>query len=104
MPVGNKVNGEVIRVTDFGAFVEVETGIEGLIHISELSEDRVEKAEDVVKVGDKVDAVVISIDKDAKKIALSLKAAAGGDYKNVKQDEVKSATLGDKFKGLFDNE
>jgi small subunit ribosomal protein S1 len=83
MPVGNKVNGEVIRVTDFGAFVEVETGIEGLIHISELSEDRVEKAEDVVKVGDKVDAVVISIDKDAKKIALSLKAAAGGDYKNV---------------------
>jgi small subunit ribosomal protein S1 len=83
MPVGSVVEGEVVRVTDFGAFVELETGIEGLIHISELSEERVEKAEDVVKVGDKVDAVVISIDKDAKKIALSLKAAAGGDYKNV---------------------
>jgi small subunit ribosomal protein S1 len=62
------------------------------------------KPEDVVKVGDKVKALIMSIDKDDKKIALSLKAAAGGDYKNVKQDEVKSATLGDKFKGLFDNE
>jgi small subunit ribosomal protein S1 len=45
MPVGSVVEGEVVRVTDFGAFVELETGIEGLIHISELSEERVEKAE-----------------------------------------------------------
>jgi predicted RNA-binding protein with RPS1 domain len=43
LPVGSVVEGEVVRVTDFGAFVELETGIEGLIHISELSEDRVEK-------------------------------------------------------------
>jgi small subunit ribosomal protein S1 len=56
MPVGSVVEGEVVRVTDFGAFVELETGIEGLIHISELSEERVEKAEDVVKAGDKVKA------------------------------------------------
>ena len=48
------VEGEVVRVTDFGAFVELETGIEGLIHISELSEERVEKPSDVIKVGDKV--------------------------------------------------
>ncbi len=100
MPVGSQVEGEVIRVTDFGAFVEVETGIEGLIHISELSEERVEKATDVVNKGDQIKSVVISIDKDSKKIALSLKAAAGGDYKAVAHEEVKTATLGDKFKGL----
>ncbi|MBL7664903.1 MAG: 30S ribosomal protein S1 [Bacteriovoracaceae bacterium] len=99
LPVGSQVEGEVVRVTDFGAFVELETGIEGLIHISELSEERVEKTTDVVKKGDVVKSVVISIDKDAKKIALSMKATAGGDYKFTK-DDVKSATLADKFKGI----
>lgn len=95
-PVGTVVEAEVVRVTDFGAFVELETGIEGLIHISELSEDRVEKPSDVIKKGDKPRAMVISVDKEAKKIALSIKAVATGvDYK---ADRVKSATLADKFK------
>ncbi|GAB4013643.1 MAG: 30S ribosomal protein S1 [Bdellovibrio sp.] len=102
LPVGTIVEAEVVRVTDFGAFVEVETGIEGLIHISELSEDRVERPEDVVKKGDRPKSMVISIDKDAKKIALSMKAAkhaeeSGGSYT---PDQTKSATLGDKLKGF----
>ena len=83
---------EVVRVTDFGAFVELETGIEGLIHISELSEERVEKPEDIIKKGDKPKAMVISLDKEAKKIALSIKAAANAgdiDPASVKQEELK---------------
>lgn len=102
LPVGTVIQAEVVRVTDFGAFVELETGIEGLIHISELSEDRVEKPSDVINKGDTPKAMVISVDKDAKKIALSIKAAAnaeatGGSYKN---ETVQSATLADKLKGF----
>lgn len=102
LPVGTVIQAEVVRVTDFGAFVELETGIEGLIHISELSEDRVEKPSDVINKGDAPKAMVISVDKDAKKIALSIKAAAnaeatGGSYKN---ETVQSATLADKLKGF----
>ena len=102
LPVGTVIQAEVVRVTDFGAFVELETGIEGLIHISELSEDRVEKPSDVINKGDTPKAMVISVDKDAKKIALSIKAATnaeatGGGYKN---ETVQSATLADKLKGF----
>lgn len=100
MPVGSVVEGEVVRVTDFGAFVELETGIEGLVHISELSEDRVEKASDVIKVGDKVKTLIMSIDKDDKKIALSKKNAENADLGSFKQDDVKTSTLADKLKGF----
>ncbi|MCP4912298.1 MAG: 30S ribosomal protein S1 [Oligoflexia bacterium] len=101
LPVGTIIEAEVVRVTDFGAFVELETGIEGLIHISELSEERVEKPEDVVKKGDQPKAMVISIDKDAKKIALSIKAAVNAENNGSFQPEtVKAATLGDKLKGF----
>ncbi len=103
LPVGTIVEAEVLRVTDFGAFVELETGIEGLIHISELSEDRVEKPSDVVNRGDKVKAMVISVDKDTKKIALSIKSATNVEAQNiasyVKQMPV-STTMADKLKGF----
>jgi len=101
LSVGTVIETEVVRVADFGAFVEVETGLEGLIHISELSEDRVEKPEDVVKKGDKVNAMVISLDKESKKIALSIKAAANAGDSSMdgfNGDSVQSATLGDKLK------
>jgi small subunit ribosomal protein S1 len=102
LPVGTVVESEVVRVTDFGVFVELETGIEGLIHISELSEDRVEKPSDVINKGDKARAMVISLDKESKKIALSIKAAANaGEGKgSYSQNEVKSSTLADKLKGF----
>ncbi len=101
LPVGTLVEGEAVRVTDFGVFVELETGIEGLIHISELSEERVEKPEDVVKKGDAVKAMVISIDKDAKKIALSIKAASSAaNSGSFNQEPIKTATLADKLKGF----
>ena len=74
MPVGTKGRGKVVKVTDFGVFVELEKGIEGMIHISELSDQPVEKVTDVVKEGDEVDFVVIATDYDERKISLSRKA------------------------------
>lgn len=101
LPVGTVLEAEAVRVTEFGVFVELETGIEGLIHISELSEERVEKPEDVVKKGDAVKAMVISVDKDAKKIALSIKAAANAaNNGSFGQEPIKTATLADKLKGF----
>lgn len=93
IPVGSIVEGEVVRVTEFGAFVELETGIEGLVHISEISEDRVEKPQDVINNGDKVKAIVMSIDKDAKKIALSMKNAIGREnMDSFKQEDAKGSS------------
>ena len=101
MPVGSPVEGEAVRITEFGVFVELETGIEGLVHISEISEERVEKPSDKVAKGDRVKAIVISIDKAAKKIALSMKAVASGEYKsNYKHEVAQPSTLADKLKGF----
>jgi polyribonucleotide nucleotidyltransferase len=71
--VGNVVKGKVTRITNFGAFVEITPGKEGLIHISQLAHHRVAKVEDEVKVGDEVTAVVREID-DLGRINLSRKA------------------------------
>ncbi len=71
--VGQLVKGKVTNVTKFGAFVELEAGIEGLVHISELSHKRVEKAGEVVNAGDEIQAVVINVDPKKHKIGLSLK-------------------------------
>ncbi|MCH9630886.1 MAG: 30S ribosomal protein S1 [Chlamydiia bacterium] len=73
MPVGSNVNGVVTKITAFGAFIELENGIEGLVHVTELSDQAFAKVEDVVKVGDTVTARVIKLDPEHKKIALSIK-------------------------------
>ncbi len=61
-PVGSRVHGKVTSVTDFGVFVEIEEGIEGLIHVSQLSTERVDKPQSLYKPGDEVEAEVTSID------------------------------------------
>ena len=71
--VGQLVKGKVTNVTKFGAFIELEPGIEGLVHISELSNQRVEKADEVVKNGDEIQAVVINVEPKKHKIGLSIK-------------------------------
>lgn len=73
MPVGALVKGKVTKITAFGAFVELESGIEGLIHVNELSDQAFGKVEDVVSKGDEVTVKVIKLDPEHKKIALSLK-------------------------------
>jgi len=70
---GDVVAGKVTNVTDFGAFVELEEGIEGLVHVSEISRDKVEKPSDVLKVGDTLSAVVLHIDPYDRRIGLSIK-------------------------------
>ncbi|MFQ5846451.1 MAG: 30S ribosomal protein S1 [Candidatus Methylomirabilales bacterium] len=72
--VGMDVTGKVVRITDFGAFVELPDGIEGLLHVSELSEGRVNKPEDVIKTGEELTLKIIKLDTDDRKLGLSLRA------------------------------
>ena len=72
--VGNEVTGKVARMTDFGAFVELATGIDALLHVSQISKDHIEKPSDVLKVGDEVTAKVVDFNEADKKISLSVKA------------------------------
>lgn len=72
--VGSRVQGKVTRTAEFGAFVEIEPGIEGLIHISELGSNRVRRVRDVLQEGKEVEVQVVSIDREQKRIGLSLKA------------------------------
>ncbi len=72
--VGNVVTGKVARMTDFGAFVELEDGIDALLHVSQISRNRVEKPSDVLKVGQEVTAQVVDFNGENKRISLSMKA------------------------------
>ncbi len=78
LSVGNIVNGKIIGITNFGAFVETEGGVRGMIHISEISRSYVEDIKSVLKVGQAVTAKVISVSEDGK-IALSLKQLEKSD-------------------------
>lgn len=73
--IGDIVNGKVAKVTNYGAFVELPNDIDGLVHISQISEDRVEKVKDIVQVGQEVSARVVKIDREERRIGLSMKAA-----------------------------
>ncbi len=72
--IGNVVTGKVARMTDFGAFVELEPGIDALLHVSQISKEHVEKPSDVLKVGEEITAKVVDFNEDDKKISLSIKA------------------------------
>lgn len=73
---GDIIEGTVVRIAPFGAFVELIPGVDGLVHISQLANYRVEKPEDVVKIGEKISVKIISIDMEEKKIGLSIKQVA----------------------------
>ena len=73
--IGDVVTGTVTKLTSFGAFVELKDGIDGLVHISQITEERVEKVKDVLKAGQEVTARVIKIDRDERRLGLSIKAA-----------------------------
>lgn len=72
--VGDVVTGKVVNLLDFGAFVEVADGVEGLVHVSEISWEHVEKPSDELNVGDEIEVKIISIDTDEEKVGLSIKA------------------------------
>ncbi len=73
--VGDMVKGSISKITTYGAFVELDNDIDGLVHISQISEERVEKIKDVLNEGDEVEARVVKIDKEERRIGLSIKAA-----------------------------
>ena len=76
---GMVVQGEVTKITNFGVFVSLEDGLEGLLHISELADHKVENPQDVVKSGESVEVKILRVDTDERKIGLSLKRAQWGD-------------------------
>ena len=77
--VGQKVKGKVSKLASFGAFVELEGGVDGLVHISQISEDHVEKVKDALKVGQEVEARIVRIDREERRIGLSLREANEGE-------------------------
>ena len=99
-PVGIKVSGKVTKTSSFGAFVEIEDGIDGLVHISQISDDHVEKVKDVLSVGDEIEARVVKVDASEHRIGLSIKAAKVSDEEfKVEEDMLEglqsSEELGD---------
>ncbi len=99
-PVGKKIEGLVVSLTDYGAFIELEKGIEGLIHISEMSwTQHIKHPSKIMQVGDKIEAVVLSVDKENEKISLGLKQLVEDPWKTI--DE--KYPVGMKLKGRVRN-
>jgi small subunit ribosomal protein S1 len=102
--VGDVIEGKVVRVTNFGVFAELHEGIEGLVHVSELDEKRVDKPEEHFKVGDSYPMKIIKISEGEKKIGLSIKAVKQDDYQRdmdsyrESSGSEHSTTLGDAFR------
>jgi len=88
---GMVVHGTVTKITNFGVFVELEEGLEGLLHISELSDQKVENPQDIVKPGEELDVKILRVDTDERKIGLSLKRAQWGDSQTEQAGEESGA-------------
>ncbi|MEM9587661.1 MAG: 30S ribosomal protein S1 [Planctomycetota bacterium] len=91
---GQLVKGKVTKITNFGVFVGLEDGLEGLLHISELAEHKVEDPEEVVKVGDDIEVKVLRVDTDERKIGLSLKRVEWGEEQERAAAEAEAAETG----------
>ena len=116
--VGKEVGGKVTRITDFGAFVELEPGVEGLIHISEMDHQRIRKVTDVVNVGQEIQAQVLEVTPDRQRISLSMKAlkqkpekpkdedlspGKGEAYERKRKEPLRGGTTAPGGGGLFGN-
>ena len=78
--IGSTVQGKVINIVNFGVFLQLEEGVEGLIHISELADQRIETPTEIVSIGEELEVKVINVDPQARKIGLSLKALIVEQY------------------------
>jgi small subunit ribosomal protein S1 len=96
-PVGSKVKGQVTSVPDFGVFVRIDEGVEGLIHVSQLSSERVDKPSSLFKVGDEVEAEVVSIDPADRKIGLSIRALRRTEERQEMESYLKREKEGSRF-------
>ena len=99
-PVGTRIRGKVVSLTDYGAFVELEEGIEGLIHVSEMSwTKRIKHPSKIVSVGDVVEAVVLDIDQEARRLSLGLKQTEPNPWDMIDQ----KYHFGQRIKGIVRN-
>ena len=111
-PRGSRLQGLITKITDFGAFAEIEPGVEGLIHVSEIADEHVDDPRKYLKVGDTKEVMIIDIDLDDRKIGLSIKAVgkegtpgAGGDYRSYLQTTGSGmGTLADALKSKLKRE
>ena len=86
LKVGDKVNGKVVVMADYGAFIEIAPGVEGLIHVSEMSwSQHLRSAQDFMKVGDIVEAVVLTLDRDERKMSLGIKQLKQDPWENIEE-------------------
>ena len=85
--IGNEVTGKVARMTDFGAFIELEPGVDALLHVSQISKEHIEKPADVLKVGEEITAKVVDFNNEDKKISLSVKAMLAPEPKTEAPEE-----------------
>jgi small subunit ribosomal protein S1 len=98
-PIGSRVKGRVVNLTDYGAFVEIEGGLEGLIHISEMSWTKLRHPSQKLKVGDEVEVVVLDIDKEGRRMSLGLKQVELNPW----EDLDKKYPKGSRIKGVVKN-
>ncbi|MBF8984491.1 bifunctional 4-hydroxy-3-methylbut-2-enyl diphosphate reductase/30S ribosomal protein S1 [Lutibacter sp. B2] len=93
--VGELINGKVVRLVDFGAFVEIEPGIDGLVHISQISDKHIAKASEVLHVGQQVAVKILELDKKTKRISLSIKEAIENENVEEIENEEQPTTIGE---------
>lgn len=100
--VGSKVKGKIVNVADYGAFLELMPGVEGLIHVSEMSwSQHLRNPQDFMKVGDEVEAVVLTLDRDERKMSLGIKQMTEDPW--TRQDVLSKYAIGTKHKGVVRN-
>lgn len=100
------VTGKVVRLASFGAFVELESGIDGLLHVSEISEERISKPADVLEIGQEIEVLIIGIDSEKQKMSFSMKALNEDDdtdYEEYLEEETEETTIGSLFKDKLKN-
>jgi small subunit ribosomal protein S1 len=96
-PVGSKIKGQVTSVPDFGVFVRIEEGVEGLVHVSQLSTERVDKPSSLYKPGDEIEAEVINLDPSERKIGLSVRALRKSEERQEMENYLKREKEGGRF-------
>ncbi|MDN5199935.1 30S ribosomal protein S1 [Fulvivirgaceae bacterium BMA10] len=100
--VGSKVQGSIVNVADYGAFLEIQPGVEGLIHVSEMSwSQHLRNPQDFINIGDKLEAVVLTLDREERKMSLGIKQLTEDPW--TKQDVLTKYAVGTKHKGIVRN-
>ena len=102
MEVGSKVKGKIVNVADYGAFLEIQPGVEGLIHVSEMSwSQHLRNPQDFINIGDKLEAVVLTLSRDDRKMSLGIKQLTEDPW--TKQDVLTKYGIGSKHTGVVRN-